>query len=138
MKCGQLIEYNLRNITQNVVEKLFPDTFLKNQNWPYLWINILKFYIFYFYCLQVEDYRNWLKLIWQPVAFISNKVFLKNKKRPGTSLPALFFAWFLKKKHFSCYIILSDQISSLVAFTSWDIGQYVYCNSLLSWLASLR
>ena len=37
MKFGQLIEYNMRNIflennTQNVVEKLFPDTFLKNQN----------------------------------------------------------------------------------------------------------
>ena len=35
MKFGQLIEYNMRNIflknhTQNVVEKLFPDPFLKN------------------------------------------------------------------------------------------------------------
>ena len=35
---GQLIEYNIRNIFflknhgQNVVEKLFPDPFLKNQN----------------------------------------------------------------------------------------------------------
>ena len=54
MKFCQLIEYNLRNIflekSQNVVEKLFPDTFLENQNWAYLWINILKFYIFC-YCL---------------------------------------------------------------------------------------
>ena len=41
MKFGQLIEYNMRNIfleiflkihTQNAVEKLFPDPFLKNQN----------------------------------------------------------------------------------------------------------
>ena len=37
MKFGQLIEYNMKNIllknhTQNVVEKLFPDPFLKNQN----------------------------------------------------------------------------------------------------------
>ena len=37
MKFGQLLEYNKRNVflknhTQNVVEKLFPDTFLKNQN----------------------------------------------------------------------------------------------------------
>ena len=35
MKFGQLIEYNMRNIflenhTQNVVEKLVPDPFLKN------------------------------------------------------------------------------------------------------------
>ena len=35
MKFGQVIEYNMRNIflqnhTQNVVEKLFPNPFLKN------------------------------------------------------------------------------------------------------------
>ena len=37
MKLGQLTEYNMRNIflksyTQNAVEKLFPDAFLKTQN----------------------------------------------------------------------------------------------------------
>ena len=37
MKFGQLIEYNMRNTflenhTQNVVEELFPDPFLKKQN----------------------------------------------------------------------------------------------------------
>ena len=37
MKLGQLIEYNMKNIflenqTQNVVERLFPDPFLRNQN----------------------------------------------------------------------------------------------------------
>ena len=37
MKFGQLIEYNMRdfflkNDTQNVVEKVFPEPFLKNQN----------------------------------------------------------------------------------------------------------
>ena len=37
MKFGQLIEYNMRNIfvknhTQNVLEELFPDHYLKNQN----------------------------------------------------------------------------------------------------------
>ena len=49
MKFGQLIEYDMRNIflkkhTQNVVKKLVPDPYLKNQNWEYLWINSLKFY----------------------------------------------------------------------------------------------
>ena len=48
MKFGQLIEYNTRNIFveksyKNVVEKLFLDPFLKNQNWVYLWINSAKF-----------------------------------------------------------------------------------------------
>ena len=37
LKFGQLIEYNMRNIsvenhTQNVLKKLFPDPYLKNQN----------------------------------------------------------------------------------------------------------
>ena len=32
MKFGQLIEYDIRNNTQNVAEKLFPDSFLINQN----------------------------------------------------------------------------------------------------------
>ena len=31
--------FSLKNHTQNVVEKLFPDHFLKNQNWAYIWIN---------------------------------------------------------------------------------------------------
>ena len=37
MKFGELIEYNMKNIfleksSQNTVEKLVPDTFMKNQN----------------------------------------------------------------------------------------------------------
>ena len=50
IKFGQLIKYNLKNIFL-VVEKLFPDPFLKNQNWAYFWINSLKFYPVYFYCM---------------------------------------------------------------------------------------
>ena len=43
MKFGQSIEtFFLRNHTQNVVGKLFPDPFGKNQNRAYLWINSLK------------------------------------------------------------------------------------------------
>ena len=37
----------------------------------------------------------------------------------------------LQVKYFSCYILLTDQIS-LSPFTSWDIGQYAYCNCLLT------
>ena len=47
MKFGQLIEYKVQNIflknhTQNLLEKLFPDAYLKYQNWAYLWINDAK------------------------------------------------------------------------------------------------
>ena len=49
MKFGQLIECNIRNI---LMEKLVPDPFLKNWNWAYLWINSLRFYTVYFYCMS--------------------------------------------------------------------------------------
>ena len=32
MKFGHLIKYSMKSHAQNVVEKLFPDPFLKNQN----------------------------------------------------------------------------------------------------------
>ena len=54
MKFGQLIEYNMKNIFL-VVEKLVPDPFLKTENWAYLWINSLKFYIVCFYCILSSE-----------------------------------------------------------------------------------
>ena len=33
--------FSLKNHPQNVVQKLFPDPFLKNQIWEYFWINSL-------------------------------------------------------------------------------------------------
>ena len=47
MKFSQLVEYNMqlflwKNHTQNMVEKLFTEPFLKTQNWAYLCINSLK------------------------------------------------------------------------------------------------
>ena len=48
IKFGQLIKYNMRNIkkkkTQNVMEKLFSNPLLKNNNSAYPWINSLQFY----------------------------------------------------------------------------------------------
>ena len=62
IKFGQLIEHNiawdisffLKNNTQNAVEILLPDPFLRSQNWPYLWINSVRFYKACFYCMT-----NW-------------------------------------------------------------------------------
>ena len=63
MKFSQLIENNLRNILleescKNVVKKLFPDSFLKTQNWAYIWINILKFYVLYILFLLFAKLRT--------------------------------------------------------------------------------
>ena len=54
MEFGQLTEYNMRNnflekYTENVVGKLFPDSFLKIQIW--VSISSLKFYTVCFYSI---------------------------------------------------------------------------------------
>ena len=51
----------LKNHTQNVVEKLFLDPFLKNQNWVYLWVSSLKFNGVWFYYMLFEGYQNVVK-----------------------------------------------------------------------------
>ena len=104
-----------------------PRPFSKSQNREYFCVNILKFYIYFLIVCQVENYRKWLKLSCRPLAFTSHKAFLKSKKRSGASLPALFLVWLLKK---ICYVVMFHYLSKfqcLVYFTSWDIGQYVYC-----------
>ena len=98
MKFGQLIEYNMRNI---FIEKLFwkcrVETILrqlcKNQNSKsILSISLhLKIYISCFIVCKFEDFRSILKLSCRKLAF------LKNKKRFGTNLPVIIFAWILKK-----------------------------------------
>ena len=57
-KFGQLTEVFLKNHIQNMAEKLFPDPFLKNQIWEYLWISSLKFFTVCSIVCQVEGYWN--------------------------------------------------------------------------------
>ena len=85
IKFGLLIGYNMRNI------------FLEKSYSKYGGEKIprsigLSFIQLVFIVWQVEGYRNILKLSCRPLAFTSNKAFLKNKKRSGTSLPDLFSA----------------------------------------------
>ena len=113
---GQLIERNTRNIfflknhTQNAMEILFPDPFLKNQNWAHLWINILKFHTGCFYGMPCWGLSEHIKTKLETTAFTSYKAFFF-KRRSGTSLPASFSAQFFKEKYFFCYVLLPDQIS---------------------------
>ena len=136
IKPRQLIEYNLRKIfLKNHTHKLFPDPSLKDQNWAYPWISILKFYTFCFYCLP-----SWglSKMVETKLLQTSYKAFLKkNKRRSGTSLPA-FSAWFLKKNNFVVIFYNLTNSKYLALFTSWDISQYVYCNYLLNRLRRHR
>ena len=137
MKFGQLIGYNMRNIfleksyTNGGGESIPPDPFLKNQNWVYLWINSLKIYTVCFYSTLSCGYRDILKLSYRSLAFTSCKAFFKNKKRSRTSLPTSFSVWFLKKSYLVIFYYVT-RFHCLVASTSWDIGQYVYCNCLFT------
>ena len=76
MKFSQLKEYKMKNIfpknhTQKVVEKLFSNTFIQNQNWAYLSIDksemleslVLKY-------VRVEVYQKMFKLRYWKLAFI--------------------------------------------------------------------
>ena len=74
MKFGQLTEYNIRTVflenhSQNAVEKLFPDHFLKNQNCEYLWINILKFYAACLYCMPSWELSKYIETKLQTTCF---------------------------------------------------------------------
>ena len=130
---GQLIQYNMKNI---FVEKSYtkcggesiPDSFVKNENWAYLWMNSLKFKTFCFYCMPSGDYQNILILSCRPLAFTP----LKSRRRSGTSLPASFVAIFLKKNISLVIFYHLINFHCLFAFTSWDIGRCVYCNCLLT------
>ena len=84
---------------------------------------------FVFTVCELEGYQNILKLNCWRLAFTLHKTFLKDKKRSGTSLPTTFQHNFWRKKFILLYSI---KVYFLVAFISWDIGQYVYCNYLLN------
>ena len=66
IKFGQLIEYNMRNIflkdrTQNVVDKLFSESFLKYENLAYLWISSLSFIKLVFIVCLFKPCQNIVK-----------------------------------------------------------------------------
>ena len=75
----------MKNQAPNVVEKPFPDPFLKTQNLTYLWINSLKFYTICFYCMQSCGLSKYIET---PLAFMSYEVFFKKTKR-GLKLVSL-------------------------------------------------
>ena len=126
MKFGQLIEYNMKNVFlgKSYSEKLFLDHFLKNQNWGYLWINSLKFWTIFLvsqvvvFYLEVEDYRNILKLSCRPFGFTLEKVLKKKKKKEVWDQSLyLIFCTIFEEKCLSCYSLELTKFHSLVAFT---------------------
>ena len=114
VKFGQLLECNMRNYFS--LKKSYTKCGRSAQ--------------FVYIVLQVEGYRNILKLGCIPIAFTLNKAFLKNKKRSGTTLHASFSARFLKKNIGLFMFFYLTKFHCVVAFTSWDNGHYVDYNCL--------
>ena len=99
MKFEQLIEYNLKNIIHKIRRRNCSQTFLQKLKFDHISGSIVETFIqFVFIICQVEGYRSILKLSCsRSLYFSSHKHFLKNKKRPKTSLPIPCSAWFLQK-----------------------------------------
>ena len=128
MKFGQSIEFKifievniemffLKNHTQNVMEKLVPDPFIKNSNWAHLWIDSQKFH-------QVSFYRSLLKYIktkMLTIYFYLIKLFKKTKR--GLELICLphFLHDFWRK------------IFLTLCFTYWPKSWPDYLSSLRCW-----
>ena len=97
-----------------MVEKLFQDLFLKIQKTKQIFlINSITFYTVFLFFSGLEQ----LKLSFRPLTFIS---FIS------------FSAWFFKKNISITMFSYQNKFYCLFAFTSWDIGQYMYCNCLLT------
>ena len=51
------------------MEKLVPNPFLKNKNWAYLWVNSLKFYTVYLYCIPSWGLSSYIETKLQTIWF---------------------------------------------------------------------
>ena len=139
----------MKDHTQNVVEKLVPDPFLKTQIWAYLSINSQKFYTICFYCMTsfcmifeekylscyilvtekyyvkskcpyLELFWSIFSLIWTEYGEIYLSVFSPNEGKYGPEELRIRTLFTQCKLHW------------LIAFTSWGIWKYMYHNCLLT------
>ena len=118
---GQLIEYNIRNMLleelyTNEVQKPFPDPYLKNQTEHISGLVV--------YCsIQFDFMASW---------WLSKYIKVKLQTTCFYLMLHAFLAWIWRKTFLLLYSINWPSFHFLVAITSWDIQQYVYCNCLLT------
>ena len=115
---------------ENHTQKGVSDPSIKNQNWAYIfestvW-NVIQLVSIVYPC------RGQPKCIKTKVHLLLS--YIKHFYKTKRSLQLLSLLQILHdfvEKYFSRYILLTDQISfSVCLISSWDIGQYVYCNYL--------
>ena len=90
----------LKNHTQNRMDELFPESFLKYQNWASLFINSLKLYTVCFYYMPSWRLSKYIEAKLQTTCFYFIKSFFKKNKN----------------------LELVTYFHCLAAFTSWDNG----------------
>ena len=136
MKFGYLIEQNIRNIfVEKSDTKCGGETshrpFSKIQNWSHLYINSLNFIKFVFILCPSQELLNYIETK-VPIAcfYLTENFYLKIRKRSGASLSFLFSVWFLKENTSHVIFYYLVKFHFLIAFTSWDVRLYVYCNYL--------
>ena len=99
---GQLVDYNMRIIFleksyTNLVDKLVSDLFLKNQNWAYLWIIILRFDTVTFIACSSRGSAKFIETSAVHLVLPHMKLFWKTKRGLELVCFASFLAWFSKK-----------------------------------------
>ena len=131
----------IRQIIHKMWWRIYSHTLFQKTKIDYTSVSLVWSFIkFVFIICQVNGFRNILKLRSRPFAFTSYKTFSKIEKRSGTSPPASFLAWFLKKNISIVRVYWLTKFHWLVTFNSWDIEQYVYFLFFLTrlWIMTFR
>ena len=136
MKFGQLIECNLRDIFLEKSYTKYDGETIPRFLWRKIKIEHISgsiFYSFTYLFLLFAKLRT-IQIDWNQAAdhlhLLQIKLFKKAKRGLElVSLPHFLHDFWKKNISFVIFFYLTKY-----AFTSWDIGQYVYCNSLLTTL----
>ena len=120
MKFGRYIYYKRRNI---FLEKSHTKCGGESNSRP------LKFA---FIAFQVVICQNKLKLRCRPLAFISYKAFKKKTKKVLEKSSVLIFCIIFGEEYFSCYTLLTDQISLTNCLYFLGYWTIMYCDYQLS------
>ena len=115
------IRYHKKHVSWKIIDKMWWRNYSQT-----LWekFKSLKIYKVCFYCMLIWGLLEYIEIKLQ--SKISYKAISTHKNGLGTSLFASFSAWLLKKNIRLFIFYYFTKLYCLVAFTLWDIGQYVY------------
>ena len=120
------------HILTNISKKRESGNAISSSNWRIWWRNYSKTFFWKSKKLSKSSWSIVSRFI-QFFLFFSGLEQLKLSFRPLTFISFISFsAWFFKKNISITMFFYQNKFYCLFAFTSWDIGQYMYCNCLLT------